>query len=142
MIPNLLFPTPVFIEQNAYGFNTDLKDAVLKQYDKSVVNWQSKPNLQTQPEFTNFHRMIYQKTKYVLDELKYGYESHSFAVISIDILDGKLSNDTKIVTNRPVFESLHRHILIRDIFFTHPSLAIPRAYTTSVTLPFWSQLRI
>ena len=74
MIPNLLFPTPVFIEQNAYGFNKDLQDAILKQYDKSAVNWQSKPNLQTQPEFTNFHKMVYQKTKYVLDELQYDYE--------------------------------------------------------------------
>jgi uncharacterized protein (TIGR02466 family) len=74
MIPNLLFPTPVFIEQNAYGFNKDLQDAILKQYDKSAVNWQSEPNLHQQHAFNNFHKMVYQKSKEVLDELQYGYE--------------------------------------------------------------------
>lgn len=74
MIPNLLFPTPVFTELRSYGYNDDLKTAILKLYDKTVPNWQSKSNLHTQPEFTNFHKMIYQKAKYVLDELKYDYE--------------------------------------------------------------------
>jgi uncharacterized protein (TIGR02466 family) len=86
MIPNLLFPTPIFIEQNAYGFNKDLEDAILKLYDKSEVNWQSKPNLHQQSDFTNFHKMIFQKSKEVLDELQYGYEDFQITDMWANVL--------------------------------------------------------
>jgi len=69
-----LFPTNIFLKNNAYQNPNELKQLMINEYQKDKAQWQSGPDLYTKKEYRKFVDVVLQNTKYILDILKYSYE--------------------------------------------------------------------